>query len=130
MEYVTKPRFVEAAEFADLRAAMDFLKPGEFSMVTNEPSVLLVHKVASDTARVGDYLVRTEDGVEAWGAEAFNEEFMTVESATTKNAAFTLHESESGFLVECENCGPLAAVGGMDEVPKIAMQHVTEGCHG
>jgi len=61
--YVKKPKPVEAIHFADHAGALEWLQPGEFSVVSNS-AIYVLHDNNCYRAFPGiDYLVRDSKGV-------------------------------------------------------------------
>lgn len=127
---MTRPLTVEAVEFTDLRAAMEFLRPGEFSMVTKN-SVTLVIGGTHCTAEIGMMLVRDEQGVWAEHKETFDETYFPDEGNGLMAGNFTASQMEDGsWWVECDKCGPVGSSQDADQLAAIGMSHLKEGCRG
>lgn len=133
--WIKKPEPFEAV-LCDGPHVITFLRPGEFSEVSNDSLVLTFRSQLDGSVlsvRVpfdgSQYLVRDdEDGVTVINALDFEENYISFDTIPQGN--FTaVSDDESSLSVSCDDCGPIGVADDDSGFADLATAHFREA-HG
>lgn len=123
MKYVTRPIVVEAVAYDSPADALNFLEPGEFSVIRDE-AVYLLTEIGTVRAHMGEhYLMRDSDGIHAVLRDIFESTYTTLDVSA---ASFTVCDEGEGVTLECSECGPIGTALSMEDIEQFAFSHMTD----